>query len=197
MKKRGGPYAGADIPEFYVLMEELFSPDEAEVNNALPRKPAKAEDIAKILNRNENDIGAILENMADKGLCGFFTENGIRLYQGIPFMPGIFEYTFISGRQTARDKKIAELIYAYKKAYNLLKVLPKSPIRQRGLFRFTKLSKPGMSFILIIKWLHILKSMILSGSGRVTADMLPSCAVKIFTICRLRSASGSGKLPNI
>ncbi len=125
MKKRGGPYAGADIPEFYVLMEELFSPDEAEVNNALPRKPAKAEDIAKILNRNENDIGAILENMADKGLCGFFTENGIRLYQGIPFMPGIFEYTFISGRQTARDKKIAELIYAYKKAYNSAKGITK------------------------------------------------------------------------
>jgi len=30
MAKRGGPYSGADIPEFYPLMEELFTPEEAQ-----------------------------------------------------------------------------------------------------------------------------------------------------------------------
>jgi len=37
MTKRGGSYAGMDIPEFYALVQELFTPDEAELNNALPR----------------------------------------------------------------------------------------------------------------------------------------------------------------
>ena len=40
MKSRGGPYAGLDVPEFFALVEELFDPEEAEINNALSRKPA-------------------------------------------------------------------------------------------------------------------------------------------------------------
>ena len=32
MKKRGGGYSGMDIPEFYDLVEELFTPEEAEIN---------------------------------------------------------------------------------------------------------------------------------------------------------------------
>ena len=39
MKKRGGGYAGMDIPEFYAMAEVLFTPEEAEVNNAMPRGP--------------------------------------------------------------------------------------------------------------------------------------------------------------
>ena len=40
MKSRRGPYTGAEIPEFYAMVEELFTPQEAEVNNAMPRKPS-------------------------------------------------------------------------------------------------------------------------------------------------------------
>ena len=47
MLKRGGPYAGMDIPEFYALVEELFSPEEAEVNNALSRNPVTAAELCK------------------------------------------------------------------------------------------------------------------------------------------------------
>ncbi|MEE9152063.1 MAG: hypothetical protein V3U20_09565, partial [Thermoplasmata archaeon] len=47
MKKRGGGYPGMDIPEFYELVEELFTPEEAEVNNAMPRGPFTAKDMAK------------------------------------------------------------------------------------------------------------------------------------------------------
>jgi len=37
MKKRGGAYAGMDIPEFFSMVKELFTPAEAEVNNAMPK----------------------------------------------------------------------------------------------------------------------------------------------------------------
>jgi Pyruvate/2-oxoacid:ferredoxin oxidoreductase delta subunit len=117
MKSRGGPYAGADIPEFFALVEELFTPEEAEMNNALTRKPVASAEIAQRIGKGENEAKEILERMADNGLCGVITASGIRLYQGILFMPGIFEYHFIGGRETERHARIAELIHAYKKAY--------------------------------------------------------------------------------
>jgi electron transport complex protein RnfB len=117
MKSRRGPYAGMDIPEFYAMVEELFTPGEAEVNNALTRKPATVSDIAKTMGRAEESVQAILEVMADKGLCATFVQSGVRFYQGVPFMPGIFEYQFMPGKMTDRDKKIAGLIQAYKKAF--------------------------------------------------------------------------------
>jgi Pyruvate/2-oxoacid:ferredoxin oxidoreductase delta subunit len=56
--------------------------------------------------------------MADKGLCRTFVKDDVRYYQGEPFMPGIFEYQFMTGKTTERDKKIARLMHAYKKAFD-------------------------------------------------------------------------------
>ena len=121
MKNRGGSRAGMDIPEFYEMVAELFAPEEAEVNNSLPRKPATAGDIAGEMARDEDQITRILESMADKGLCATFKKADTRYYKGVPFMPGIFEYQFMPGKITDRDKKIARLIQAYKKAYDTAK----------------------------------------------------------------------------
>jgi Pyruvate/2-oxoacid:ferredoxin oxidoreductase delta subunit len=121
MIKRGGPYAGMNIPEFYELIEELFSPEEAEVNNALSRKPVTASDLASQTGRDEEQLAELLEKMADKGLCCAMLLEGKRHYQGAPFMPGIFEYIFMGGGVTERHKKIAGLISSYKRAHNAAK----------------------------------------------------------------------------
>jgi hypothetical protein len=60
MKNRRGPYTGFDIPEFYTLVQELFTPEEAEVNNVMSRKPTTAEDIAKALDKPVRDVHAAL-----------------------------------------------------------------------------------------------------------------------------------------
>jgi Na+-translocating ferredoxin:NAD+ oxidoreductase subunit B len=118
MTKRGGPYAGADIPEFYQLVEGLFSPDEAEINNALSRNPLPAADLANQTGRKEEDVTGLLEGMVGRGLCSCFAKDGKAYYQGVPFMPGIFEYQFLAGKSGEREKRIARLIHAYKAAYN-------------------------------------------------------------------------------
>jgi Pyruvate/2-oxoacid:ferredoxin oxidoreductase delta subunit len=118
MKKRGGEFAGMDIPEFYTMVEELFTPAEAEVNNAMPRGPFGAADLAKQMGRPMEEIEPILEAMADKGLCVSLRVGDATFYQSARFMPGIFEFQFMPGRSTERDKKIANLIYAYKKAHD-------------------------------------------------------------------------------
>ena len=118
MKKRGGGYAGMDIPEFFALVEELFTPQEAEVNNAMPKGFFTAKGLAASLNRDEKEIEAILETMADKGLCLALDRDQKRVYQSARFMPGILEFQFMPGKTTERDKKIARLIAAYEKAYD-------------------------------------------------------------------------------
>jgi hypothetical protein len=79
MKNRRGPYTGIDTPEFYPLVQALFTPQEAQVNNAMPRTPATANDIAKELGKPENDIISTLETMADRGLCSTFLKDGDNL----------------------------------------------------------------------------------------------------------------------
>jgi transcription initiation factor IIE alpha subunit len=72
----------------------------------MPAGPATAEEIAQQMGRDEGQIKAILERMADEGLCKTFTDKDIRYYQGMPFMLGIFEYQFMPGRTMERHKKL-------------------------------------------------------------------------------------------
>jgi Pyruvate/2-oxoacid:ferredoxin oxidoreductase delta subunit len=118
MKKRGGGYAGMDIPEFYDLVEEMFTPEEAEVNNAMPKGPFTAKDIAREMGRDEVEIEEILEAMANKGLCMGLNMDGTQFYQRSRFVPGILEFQLMHGKTTERDKKIARLMHAYKNAFD-------------------------------------------------------------------------------
>lgn len=118
MAKRGGRYPGKDIPEFYELARELFTPEEAAVANAMPRGFSTASTIAQEMGKSEEEVGATLETMADKGLCSSNEMAGTRVYGGPPFVPGIFELQFMRGTSTDRDKRLAKLIHAYKAAFD-------------------------------------------------------------------------------
>jgi len=116
MAQRGGRYPGMDIPEFHDLARELFTPQEAAVGASLPRKPSTAGAIAQEMGEEEKEIAAVLETMADKGLCSSFEQDGKRYYVAVPFVPGIFEFQFMRGTKTDRDRRLAQLIHSYKKA---------------------------------------------------------------------------------
>ncbi len=118
MAQRGGRYPGKDIPEFYAMAQELFTPEEAEVCVAMPRKASSAGAIAQSMGRSEAEIGAILEGMANKGLCLSYVRDGNRNYAAAPFVPGIFEFVFMKGTSTDRDRKLAKLIHTYKEAFD-------------------------------------------------------------------------------
>ncbi|MFH0726322.1 MAG: 4Fe-4S binding protein [Pseudomonadota bacterium] len=118
MARRGGIYPGIDIPEFFELAETLFMPEEAEVSNAMPRGFNPVGAIAAQMGKEENEIASILENMADKGLCTAAKMRGTMVYGGPPFVPGIFEFQFMRGTSTEKDKKLALLIKNYKAAFD-------------------------------------------------------------------------------
>jgi len=116
LAKRRGRYPGKDIPEFYALVEELFTPEEAAVYNAIPKGFHPAETIAKELGKAVPEVTRVLEGMADKGLCTAGSIEGVTYYGAPTFVPGIFEFQFMRGTATQRDRKVARLIRAYKTA---------------------------------------------------------------------------------
>ncbi len=121
MAKRGGLYPGMDIPEFYPMVEALFTPEEATVNNVMPKGRFTVDKIANELDRSETDVGKVLETMADKGLCFSFENEGTRFYAAALFVPGIMEFQFMRGTTTDKDKALAKLIYDYKMAVDTLR----------------------------------------------------------------------------
>jgi hypothetical protein len=124
MKGRKGMYAGADIPEFFEMAEVMFTPEQAEVNNAMPQGPFTAADLAKQTGRDEGEITKILEGMANTGLCIAMKMEDTQYYMAAPFMPGILEFQLMRGTETDRDKQIAQLMYDYKKAYEAKEGVP-------------------------------------------------------------------------
>lgn len=116
LAKRRGKYPGKDIPEFYALVEELFTQEEAAAYIAIPAGFHPAEAIAKGLGKETAEVARTLEGMADKGLCNAGSMGGTTYYGAPPFVPGIFEFQFMKGSRTERDRKIARLIHAYKSA---------------------------------------------------------------------------------
>ncbi len=116
LAKRGGRYPGKDIPEFYALVEELFTPEQAAVYNAIPKGFHPAEAIAQEMGKEVNEVKTILEGMADKGLCTAGSMGEVTFYSAPVFVVGIFEFQFMRGTKTERDKKLARLIHAYKAA---------------------------------------------------------------------------------
>ena len=68
------------------------------------------------LGREVKEVTRILEGMADKGLCTAGSLGDATFYGAPTFVPGIFEFQFMRGTSTERDRKIARLIHAYKAA---------------------------------------------------------------------------------
>jgi Pyruvate/2-oxoacid:ferredoxin oxidoreductase delta subunit len=117
MNKRGGLIGGEDIPEFYTVAKALFTPEEAEINNAMPQGMFTAADLAKETGGDEAEIAVTLKSMANKGLCVSFVKDGTRLFRPAPFVPGIFEFVFYRGTTTDRDRELAKAIHAYEEAW--------------------------------------------------------------------------------
>jgi NAD-dependent dihydropyrimidine dehydrogenase PreA subunit len=115
LTKRGGRFPGMDIPEFYDLIKELFTKEETTVFNAIPKEYHPASVIAGNLGRSEDDVSKILEEMADKGLVVAGGFEGTFFY-GTTTLDNILDFQFMRGTNTGRDKKIAKLHHAYKKA---------------------------------------------------------------------------------
>jgi len=118
--KNGGMYPGMDIPEFYDMASELFTPREAAVAAAIPKGLSTAEQIAATLDHPAEEVEATLKAMSRKGLCVSMGPSGGEAYALPPFVPGIFEFQFMRGTRTPKDRSLARLIHKYKEAVDAI-----------------------------------------------------------------------------
>jgi Pyruvate/2-oxoacid:ferredoxin oxidoreductase delta subunit len=116
MVRRGAQQRSLDLPEYYEMLEVLFTPEEAEVQSAMPDGSFTPDVIARETGRSEEEVTAILEAMADKGLCGSSLREGTRRYFGMPLLPGLIEFQFMRGTTTERDRRIARATRDYRMA---------------------------------------------------------------------------------
>jgi Pyruvate/2-oxoacid:ferredoxin oxidoreductase delta subunit len=117
-------YPGMDIPEFYEMVSELFTPEQASVASSMPHGPTTAEQLAPTLATSVEEVERVLESMADDGLCISSSLDGAQIYVLPPFVPGIFEFQFMRGTRTEKDLKLARLIHRFKEAVDAVNGIP-------------------------------------------------------------------------
>jgi len=110
---RGGGLPAIKCPEFYAVIEELFTPEEAEIGARMPLSPIAAEALASEIAGDPQNVKKLLETMADKGLVCTHEIGGVRHYTLMGFIPGTFETQFMKGEVNERTKKLAHLFRDY------------------------------------------------------------------------------------
>jgi len=117
LNSRGTTVPSVICKEYYDLVEFLFTPEEAAIACAMPIEYATAEEIAANLGTKDiKKVAAQLEVMGDKGLIHIKEAGGKKLYEGLPFVPGLFEFQLMKGIVDERSKKWAVLLNDYSKA---------------------------------------------------------------------------------
>ncbi len=111
---RGGTLPVLKCKEFYALLEELFTPEEAELAARMPVRPATVEALALDAEKeNTSRVHGVLEALADKGIVFTTERDGRRVYALMPIIPGVFEMQFMKGEVSERTERLARLFDDY------------------------------------------------------------------------------------
>jgi len=113
LEMRGGAAPVVRCREFYALLEELFTPEEAELASKMPSKYISVMDLATETGDDPKEAERILENMANKALLYSQTKDGVMQYLAIPLVPGMFEMQFTTGDVSERAKRLAHRFEDY------------------------------------------------------------------------------------
>jgi NAD-dependent dihydropyrimidine dehydrogenase PreA subunit len=99
------------IDPVLALLRDVFTEEQAELGAEFPTGAHRLKDLAKQLNRDEADLGRLLEEMADEGLI-FVEKKGDdqKEYSLSPFVPGIFEFQSMKGEETDKVKRRLKLL---------------------------------------------------------------------------------------
>jgi Na+-translocating ferredoxin:NAD+ oxidoreductase subunit B len=114
LRLRGGTLPVLKCGEFLTLLEELFTPEEAEVATKMPVGPVTAEQLTQAASgKDAAQVGRILEALANKGIVFSAEKDGARVYTLMPVIPGIFEMQFMKGEVNEHTRKLARLFDDY------------------------------------------------------------------------------------
>ena len=99
------------VEPFFKILEEFYTPEEAEVGAAFPIGCFPAAELSKTYNQDSESLTERLESMADKGLIFVIKgKEGVRKYTLTQFVPGVVEYQLMRGMDTPKDRKVAKML---------------------------------------------------------------------------------------
>ncbi len=125
LNARGAAYPAVPCPEFYALIREFFTPEEAEVACHMPEGATTLEELLRCVPGADGDrLQKHLESMAEKGVVGVKEADGKRYYELLPFVPGSIELQFMSGRDDERTRRLAQLLRDYARALRNVSATP-------------------------------------------------------------------------
>ncbi|MCF8047691.1 MAG: 4Fe-4S binding protein [Desulfarculaceae bacterium] len=107
------PLGAPQGPELMAILRELFTPEEAAVASALPFKPVRAAALAQKLERPADQIAALLESLAAKGLAYRRGTKAGDYYSLLPMVPGMAEAQFWAMAPGEAKLKMARLFEDY------------------------------------------------------------------------------------
>jgi len=111
---RGGTMPVVKCQELFALLEELFTPEEAELAARMPMGPVTAERFARdIVGGDSEKVENVLEALADKGIVFTVERDGVGIYTLMLLIPGIFEMQFMKGEVSERTRRLARLFDDY------------------------------------------------------------------------------------
>jgi Na+-translocating ferredoxin:NAD+ oxidoreductase subunit B len=114
MNARSMTLPSVPCDEFFALVRELFTPEEAEIASAMPVGYSSIEQVAgRLPGISAAELAPKLETMADRSLVAMRKVNGKDLYELLPFIPGITELVFISGLVDQRSRNVLKLLTEY------------------------------------------------------------------------------------
>jgi len=117
LNARSTAFPAVKCDEFYDLVGFLFTPEEAAIVVAMPLELCGVEEIARNIPATDlKKLEGQLDVMADKGLIHIRERDNKKLYEALPFVPGITEYQLMRGIVDERHKKVATLLRNYSKA---------------------------------------------------------------------------------
>lgn len=109
LNRRPDAVIPATCSELYVLIEESFTPDEAEIFAVMPSGQTPAKQIALRAGKDSLEIEERLNEMARKGLVTYAVRRRKKVYMPLSLVPGIFGFQFTKGGTGEHEKKLALL----------------------------------------------------------------------------------------
>lgn len=93
------------------FLRQVFTPEQAQIAACLPMGAHPLAHLAGDLNLDPDELYAIFDRMADKGLIFIHKDDdGVNHYSLPPFFPGIVEFQTMRGTETAEDVGMAETV---------------------------------------------------------------------------------------
>jgi len=98
------------VESFFALLREIYDENEAELASNFPEGRFTLSELSDQMKKDASELSSLIETMADKGhIFVTKTDDGEKMYEITPWMPGVIEYAIVRRMDTPKIKTILQL----------------------------------------------------------------------------------------